>query len=53
MLGLQNPAAPYPFMAAIHIEDSRREALEALPPNREILRYVMIGYDSGHVLISH
>ena len=38
MLGLQNPAAPYPFMAANHIEDTRTEVIESLPPNREILR---------------
>lgn len=40
MLGLQNPAGPYPFMSSNQIEQTRQEVFEALPPNREILRYV-------------
>jgi hypothetical protein len=43
ILGLQNPASLYPFMAANQIERLRLEVVEALPPNREILRCVLNG----------
>lgn len=49
MLGLETPAAPYPFMSMESRDKVRQDISNALPPDKEVLKYVCLLQTQVHL----